>query len=45
MSDYVVIGAGLAGLSATFELGRAGKNARVLESKPYVGGRTSSWDL
>lgn len=44
MSEYIVIGSGLAGLSAAFELVRAGKEVRVLESKAYVGGRTSSWD-
>lgn len=44
MSEVIVIGAGLAGLSAAFDLVRAGKKVRVLEDKPYVGGRTSSWD-
>ena len=44
MSEYVVIGAGLAGLSAAFNLARAGKKVRLLEDKPYLGGRTASWD-
>lgn len=44
MSEYVVIGAGLSGLSAAFELARFGKSVRLLESKSYTGGRTASWD-
>ncbi|MDO8345851.1 MAG: FAD-dependent oxidoreductase [Cellvibrio sp.] len=44
MSEYVVIGGGLAGLSAAFNLARAGKTVRVLEEKPHLGGRTASWD-
>ena len=44
MSEIIVIGAGLAGLSAAFDLARVGKKVRVLEHKPYVGGRTSSWN-
>jgi 15-cis-phytoene desaturase len=44
MSEYVVIGAGLSGLSAAFYLARAGKKVRVLEEKPHLGGRTASWD-
>lgn len=45
MNEIIVIGAGLAGLSAAFDLTQAGKRVRVLEQKPYVGGRTSSWDF
>ena len=44
MSEIIVIGAGLAGLSAAFDLARAGGNVRVLEQKRHVGGRTASWD-
>ncbi|WEG11432.1 FAD-dependent oxidoreductase [Pullulanibacillus sp. KACC 23026] len=42
--DVIVIGAGLAGLSAGFELSWRGKKVLLLESEPIVGGRTSSWD-
>lgn len=44
--DVIVIGAGLAGLSAAFELLEkdGSKSVLVLERNPEVGGRTSSWD-
>ncbi|MBX2802257.1 MAG: FAD-dependent oxidoreductase [Myxococcales bacterium] len=38
----IVVGAGIAGLTAAFELQRAGWAVRVLESEPIVGGRMSS---
>jgi 15-cis-phytoene desaturase len=41
--DAIVIGAGLAGLSAAFELAERGMRVLVLERDPQVGGRTSSW--
>src|SRR5215212_6045816 len=39
----IVVGAGLAGLSAAFELCERGLKTLVLESEPHVGGRTSNW--
>jgi 15-cis-phytoene desaturase len=41
--DAIVIGAGLAGLSAAFEFAERGLSVLVLERDPQVGGRTSSW--
>lgn len=41
-AEIIVIGAGLAGLSAARELHDAGKSVIVLEAKPHIGGRTYS---
>lgn len=41
--DAIVVGAGLAGLSAAFELAERGLKVAVLERAPQVGGRTSNW--
>lgn len=41
--DAIVIGAGLAGLSAAFEFAERGLRVLVLEADPQVGGRTSNW--
>jgi 15-cis-phytoene desaturase len=40
----IIIGAGLAGLTCAFELADQGLRPTVLESKPFVGGRTASWN-
>jgi zeta-carotene desaturase len=42
--DVVVIGGGLAGLSAAAALGGAGHRVTLLEARPFLGGRASSYD-
>lgn len=44
MKDAVVVGAGLAGMTAAYRLAQAGYRVRVLEAGPVLGGRTASWD-
>ena len=39
----LVIGGGFAGLAAGVALAEAGVRVRLLESKPYLGGRARSW--
>lgn len=39
----IVVGSGLAGLSAAFELASKRKKVLVLESNSHLGGRTASW--
>ncbi|MGW1210164.1 NAD(P)/FAD-dependent oxidoreductase [Streptomyces sp. NPDC002499] len=41
-ADVVIVGAGVAGLSAAHRLSRAGVTTAVLEAAPYVGGRMST---
>lgn len=41
--QFVIVGAGLAGLSCAFELTKAGHATTVLEARSVLGGRTSSW--
>lgn len=41
--DAIVIGGGLAGLSAAFELADRGQRVLLLEAAGQVGGRTSNW--
>lgn len=43
MSEVLIIGGGFAGLAAGVELSKAGKRVRVLEQKPYLGGRARSF--
>jgi zeta-carotene desaturase len=38
-----IVGAGLAGLSTAIELADAGHQIEIFESRPFVGGKVSSW--
>ena len=44
MSDVIVIGGGLAGLAASVALAQAGTKVVLLESRPRLGGRASSFE-
>jgi squalene-associated FAD-dependent desaturase len=44
MADVIVIGGGLAGLASAAALGQAGHRVRVLESRPFLGGRATSYE-
>lgn len=45
MARVLILGGGLAGLAAAAALGDAGHQVDVLESRPFVGGRATSYDL
>jgi squalene-associated FAD-dependent desaturase len=45
MAEVIVIGGGLAGLAAAAALGGAGHSVRVLEARPFLGGRATSYEL
>src|SRR5579863_1043914 len=45
MVEVVVIGGGLAGLAAAAALGGAGHSVKVLESRPFLGGRATSYEV
>lgn len=44
MNDVIVIGGGVAGLSAAVALGGAGAKVTLLERRPYIGGRAYSYE-
>ena len=45
MAEVVVIGGGLAGLAAAAALGSAGHAVQLLESRPFLGGRATSYEV
>jgi len=45
MAEVIVIGGGLAGLAAAAALGGAGHSVRVLEARPFLGGRATSYEV
>jgi zeta-carotene desaturase len=45
MADVIVIGGGLAGLAATAALADAGHSVRMLEARPFLGGRATSYHV
>ena len=44
MNEVIVIGGGLAGLAASVALAQAGVKVVLLESRPRLGGRASSFE-
>lgn len=44
-TDVLVVGGGLAGLSAAAALGAAGFRVELLERRPMLGGRATSWEV
>jgi zeta-carotene desaturase len=45
MASVIVVGGGLAGLAATAALAEAGYDVELFESKPFLGGRATSYDV
>jgi zeta-carotene desaturase len=45
MSEVIVIGGGLAGLAAAAALGGSGHSVELLEARPFLGGRATSYAL
>ncbi|MDP8990642.1 MAG: FAD-dependent oxidoreductase, partial [Acidobacteriota bacterium] len=45
MAEVIVIGGGLAGLAAAAALGGAGHSVKVLEARPFLGGRATSYEV
>ena len=45
MADVIVIGGGLAGLAAAAALAGAGHSVELLESRPFLGGRATSYEI
>lgn len=45
MPEVIVAGGGLAGLAASAALSSDGHRVRILESRPFLGGRATSWEF
>ncbi len=45
VEKYTILGAGLAGLSAGYNLSKEGKTVRLLEKEPYIGGLAASFEI
>ena len=45
MSEIIVAGGGLAGLAATAALTSAGHSVKLFESRPFLGGRATSYEI
>jgi squalene-associated FAD-dependent desaturase len=45
MAEVIVIGGGLAGLATAAALGGAGHSVKLLESRPFLGGRATSYEI
>jgi len=45
MAEVIVIGGGLAGLAAAAALGSVGHSVKLLESRPFLGGRATSYEI
>lgn len=45
MADVIVAGGGLAGLAATAALCSAGRSVTLFESRPFLGGRATSYEV
>ena len=45
MADVIVIGGGLAGLASAAALAGAGHSVRILETRPFLGGRATSYEI
>ena len=42
--DVIIIGSGLAGITASYKLAKLNQKVLILEKENYLGGRTSSWN-
>ncbi len=45
LAEVIVIGGGLAGLATAAALGAAGHHVQLFESRPFLGGRATSYEL
>src|SRR5258708_19984271 len=45
MSEVIVVGGGLAGLAATAALCSDGHSVKLFESRPFLGGRATSYEI